>query len=331
MTRLAIVVPCYNEEEILEYTSNILKSKLNYLIKNKEISEDSFILFINDGSKDKTWNLIEEEYNKSRYIYGLNLSSNVGHQNALYAGLMNVKDICDISISIDADLQDDIQVIDTMIREYKEGSDIVYGVRSSRKKDTFFKRNTAQLFYKFMSILGVKTIYNHADFRLMSAISLEALSKYKERNLFLRGIVPLIGYNTSVVTYERKERAAGESKYPLKKMLSFALEGVTSFSTTPLMMIAHFGLIIIIISICAGMYALNSYFRGYIVEGWTSLILSIWFIGGIQLLCMGVLGTYIGKIYKEVKGRPRYNVEKFLHNENSDEVNKYYGYNWQED
>ena len=178
-----------------------------------------------------------------------------------------------------------------------------------------------------MSILGVKTIYNHADFRLMSAISLEALSKYKERNLFLRGIVPLIGYNTSVVTYERKERAAGESKYPLKKMLSFALEGVTSFSTTPLMMIAHFGLIIIIISICAGMYALNSYFRGYIVEGWTSLILSIWFIGGIQLLCMGVLGTYIGKIYKEVKGRPRYNVEKFLHNENSDEVNKYYGYN----
>lgn len=327
MTRLAIVVPCYNEEEILEYTSNILKSKLNYLIKNKEISEDSFILFINDGSKDKTWNLIEEEYNKSRYIYGLNLSSNVGHQNALYAGLMNVKDICDISISIDADLQDDIQVIDTMIREYKEGSDIVYGVRSSRKKDTFFKRNTAQLFYKFMSILGVKTIYNHADFRLMSAISLEALSKYKERNLFLRGIVPLIGYNTSVVTYERKERAAGESKYPLKKMLSFALEGVTSFSTTPLMMIAHFGLIIIIISICAGMYALNSYFRGYIVEGWTSLILSIWFIGGIQLLCMGVLGTYIGKIYKEVKGRPRYNVEKFLHNENSDEVNKYYGYN----
>ena len=327
MTRLAIVVPCYNEEEILEYTSNILKSKLNYLIKNKEISEDSFILFINDGSKDKTWNLIEEEYNKSRYIYGLNLSSNVGHQNALYAGLMNVKDICDISISIDADLQDDIQVIDTMIREYKEGSDIVYGVRSSRKKDTFFKRNTAQLFYKFMSILGVKTIYNHADFRLMSAISLEALSKYKERNLFLRGRVPLIGYNTSVVTYERKERAAGESKYPLKKMLSFALEGVTSFSTTPLMMIAHFGLIIIIISICAGMYALNSYFRGYIVEGWTSLILSIWFIGGIQLLCMGVLGTYIGKIYKEVKGRPRYNVEKFLHNENSDEVNKYYGYN----
>ena len=331
MTRLAIVVPCYNEEEILEYTSNVLKSKLNYLIKNKEISEDSFILFINDGSKDKTWNLIEEEYNKSRYIYGLNLSSNVGHQNALYAGLMNVKDICDISISIDADLQDDIQVIDTMIREYKEGSDIVYGVRSSRKKDTFFKRNTAQLFYKFMSILGVKTIYNHADFRLMSAISLEALSKYKERNLFLRGIVPLIGYNTSVVTYERKERAAGESKYPLKKMLSFALEGVTSFSTTPLMMIAHFGLIIIIISICAGMYALNSYFRGYIVEGWTSLILSIWFIGGIQLLCMGVLGTYIGKIYKEVKGRPRYNVEKFLHNENSDEVNKYYGHNWQED
>ena len=327
MTRLAIVVPCYNEEEILEYTSNILKSKLNYLIKNKEISEDSFILFINDGSKDKTWNLIEEEYNKSRYIYGLNLSSNVGHQNALYAGLMNVKDICDISISIDADLQDDIQVIDTMIREYKEGSDIVYGIRSSRKKDTFFKRNTAQLFYKFMSILGVKTVYNHADFRLMSAISLEALSKYKERNLFLRGIVPLIGYNTSVVTYERKERAAGESKYPLKKMLSFALEGVTSFSTTPLMMIAHFGLIIIIISICAGMYALNSYFRGYIVEGWTSLILSIWFIGGIQLLCMGVLGTYIGKIYKEVKGRPRYNVEKFLHNENSDEGNKYYGYN----
>lgn len=327
MTRLAIVVPCYNEEEILEYTSNILKSKLNYLIKNKEISEDSFILFVNDGSKDKTWDLIEEEYNKSRYIYGLNLSSNVGHQNALYAGLMNVKDICDISISIDADLQDDIQVIDTMIREYKEGSDIVYGIRSSRKKDTFFKRNTAQLFYKFMSILGVKTIYNHADFRLMSAISLEALSKYKERNLFLRGIVPLIGYNTSVVTYERKERAAGESKYPLKKMLSFALEGVTSFSTTPLMMIAHFGLIIIIISICAGMYALNSYFRGYIVEGWTSLILSIWFIGGIQLLCMGVLGTYIGKIYKEVKGRPRYNVEKFLHNENSDEVNKYYGYN----
>lgn len=327
MTRLAIVVPCYNEEEILEYTSNVLKSKLNYLIKNKEISEDSFILFINDGSEDRTWNLIEEEYNKSKYIYGLNLSSNVGHQNALYAGLMNVKDICDISISIDADLQDDIQVIDTMIREYKEGSDIVYGVRSSRKKDTFFKRNTAQLFYKFMSVLGVKTIYNHADFRLMSAISLEALSKYKERNLFLRGIVPLIGYNTSVVTYERKERAAGESKYPLKKMLSFALEGVTSFSTTPLMMIAHLGLVIIMTSICAGIYALYSYLRGKVVEGWTSLILSIWFIGGIQLLCMGVLGTYIGKIYKEVKGRPRYNVEKFLHNENCDEVNKYYGYN----
>lgn len=330
MNRLSIVVPCYNEEKVLEYTTKVLTLKVKQLIKIGKISEDSFILFVNDGSKDSTWELIEEQFSKNKYIYGLNLSGNVGHQNALYAGLMNVKDICDICISMDADLQDDIEAIDSMLEEYENGKDIVYGVRSSREKDTFFKRNTAQLFYKFMSVLGVKTVYNHADFRLMSSRALNELSKYKERNLFLRGIVPLIGYDTSIVKYERKERIAGESKYPLKKMLSFALDGITSFSTKPLTIIAGLGSIIIISSIFTAIYAFCSYLVGHVVAGWTSLMLSIWFIGGVQLLCVGILGTYIGKIYKEVKERPRYHVESFLSNESysHDEENKYYGENY---
>lgn len=285
------------------------------LIKKSKIASNSGILFVNDGSKDKTWEIIQNEYVRNPYVYGLGLAGNVGHQNALFAGLQTAAEICDFSISIDADLQDDIEVIEQMVDEYLSGADIVYGVRSERKTDTFFKRFTAQLFYRIMEMMGVKTVYNHADFRLMSARAMKQLGQYKERNLFLRGMVPLIGYKTATVTYARKERLAGESKYPLKKMLSFAWDGITSFSIKPISMIMAFGGVIVACSMIAFIYTLVSYFMGHVSPGWSSLMISIWFLGGVQLLFIGVVGQYVGKTYIESKERPRYNVEKFLNHE----------------
>lgn len=315
MQRLMIVVPCYNEEEILPYSIEKLTGVIKNLIKKSKIASNSGILFVNDGSKDKTWEIIQNEYAKNPYVYGLGLAGNVGHQNALFAGLQTAAEICDFSISIDADLQDDIEVIEQMVDKYLSGADIVYGVRSERKTDTFFKRFTAQSFYRIMEMMGVKTVYNHADFRLMSARAMKQLGQYKERNLFLRGMVPLIGYKTATVTYARKERLAGESKYPLKKMLSFAWDGITSFSIKPISMIMAFGGVIVACSVIAFIYTLVSYFMGHVSPGWSSLMISIWFLGGVQLLFIGVVGQYVGKTYIESKERPRYNVEKFLNHE----------------
>lgn len=312
MDRLALVVPCFNEEAVIEIASKALQGVLENLIQKEKIAEESFVLFVDDGSKDRTWELIEQEFEKHKYIKGLKLAGNVGHQFALTAGLLTAKDCCDVTISIDADLQDDINVIEEMIDKYHEGSDIVYGVRNDRSSDSFFKRTTAQGFYKMLAVMGVRTVYNHADFRLMSQRAVEQFSKYKETNLFLRGMMPLIGYKTEKVYYERKERVAGESKYPLKKMLALAFNGITSFSVKPIDFIASAGAIIIVFCIFAAVYALYSYFTGHVTAGWTSLILSIWFLGGVQLLSIGLIGQYIGKIYIEVKQRPRYNIETFL-------------------
>lgn len=316
MDRLALVVPCYNEEEVLEISAKELKRVLTDLIEKKKISEDSFVLFVNDGSKDKTWELIEKEHKESNMICGLKLAGNVGHQFALTAGLIAAKDMADITVSIDADLQDDTSVIEEMIDKYHEGKDIVYGVRNDRTKDSWFKRTTAQGFYKVMDVMGVKTVYNHADFRLMSKRAVEHFSQYGETNLYLRGMMPLIGYETDCVYYERKERVAGESKYPLKKMLALAWNGITSFSVKPISMITGLGFLIIVLCILAAIYALVSYFCGNVEPGWTSLILSIWFLGGVQLIAIGMIGQYIGKIYIEVKHRPRYNVETLLTHDN---------------
>lgn len=316
MDRLAIVVPCYNEEEVLKIASEALREVLNKLIEKNKISKESYILFVNDGSKDRTWELIEEEHQiYPTQIFGVKLAGNVGHQFALTAGLITAMEMCDVTVSIDADLQDDVTVIEEMIDKYYEGNDIVYGVRKERKTDTFFKRVTAQGFYKIMAAMGVKTIYNHADFRLMSKRAVEHFAEYKESNLFLRGMMPLIGYQTANVYYDRKERVAGESKYPLKKMLALAFNGISSFSVKPISMIIGLGIFIIGISILAAIYALVSYFTGKVEPGWTSLILSIWFLGGIQLLAIGLIGQYIGKIYMEVKKRPRFNIEKVLKNQ----------------
>ena len=309
MDKLAIVVPCYNEEEVLNMAADALRGVLDDLIGKAKIANDSFILFVNDGSKDKTWELIEEEHKKHPVqVCGVKLAGNVGHQSALTAGLLTAMELSDVMVSIDADLQDDVNVIEEMIDKFHAGNDIVYGVRKERKTDTFFKRMTAQGFYKVMAMMGVKTIYNHADFRLMSKRAVEHFAKFRETNMYLRGMMPLIGYQTDSVYYDRKERAAGESKYPLKKMLS-------SFSTKPISMIMGLGVIIIVCSVLAAIYALISYFTGNVEPGWTSLILSIWFLGGLQLLAIGMVGLYIGKIYMEVKQRPRYNIEKVLKSE----------------
>lgn len=316
MDRLAIVVPCYNEEEVLKIASKALREVLDDLVSKNKIAPDSFILFVNDGSRDRTWELIEEEHRLyPGQVRGVKLAGNVGHQFALTAGLLTAMERSDVTISIDADLQDDVAVIEEMIDKFHGGSDIVYGVRRERKSDTFFKRTTAQAFYKLMALMGVKTVYNHADFRLMSKRAVEQFSKYKESNLFLRGMMPLIGYQTDSVYYDRKERVAGESKYPLKKMLALAFNGISSFSVKPISMILGLGLFIIVCSMLAAVYALISYFTGSVVPGWTSLILSIWFLGGLQLMAIGMVGQYIGKIYMEVKQRPRYNIEKILEGE----------------
>lgn len=310
--KLYIVVPCYNEQEVLPETSKRLKDKLTSLIKREIVSEDSRIIFVNDGSKDQTWSIIRGLYETDSYYGGINLSRNRGHQNALLAGLMTVKEDADVVISMDADLQDDINAIDEMIEKYQSGIDIVYGVRSKRKTDTFFKRFTAEGFYKVMELLGANTVYNHADYRLMSKRALQGLEEFKEVNLFLRGMVPLIGYSTDVVYYERSERFAGESKYPLKKMLAFAMEGITSLSTKPIRMITDLGIFIFFMSFVILIYSLVRHFTGETVVGWTTIVVSIWAIGGLILLSLGIIGEYIGKIYLETKARPRYIIESYL-------------------
>ena len=307
---LYLVIPCYNEEEVLPETARQLTERLSALMEQGLVSAKSRMLFVDDGSRDKTWEIISSLSGENPYVCGLKLAHNRGHQNALLAGLMEAKNHADCVISLDADLQDDIGVLTQFVEKFREGCDVVYGVRSSRETDSFFKRATAQGFYRFMGLLGVDVVYNHADYRLMSRRALDALSEYKEVNLFLRGIVPLIGYRSDYVTYERHERFAGESKYPLKKMLSFALDGITSFSVKPLKIISNLGILVSVLSIAGLLYALISYFCGSTVEGWTAIVCSIWLLGGIQLLCIGVVGGYVGKIYSEVKARPRFRVEE---------------------
>lgn len=309
---LYLVIPCYNEEAVLRETAKQLLAKMNSMFERGMISRESKIMFVNDGSKDKTWEIIEELHASNPIYSGVKLSRNKGHQNALLAGLMTAKEKADITISLDADLQDDVDVIDQMVEKYQEGNDIVYGVRSARKTDTFFKKFTAQGFYKLMQAMGVEIVYNHADYRLMSKRALEGLAEFKEVNLFLRGIVPLIGYKSDTVTYERHERFAGESKYPLKKMLAFATDGITSFSIKPIRLITAFGILIFAISILMLFYSLVVHFMGKTVAGWTSMIISIWAIGGLQLLAIGIVGEYIGKIYLETKERPKYIIETVL-------------------
>ena len=309
---LYIVIPCFNEEEVLKETTKRLKTKLKKLLKEKIISTKSRVMYVNDGSKDKTWAIIKEINQKENLFTGISLSRNRGHQNALLAGLLTAKDYADIVISMDSDLQDDIDAIDKMITKYLEGNDIVYGVRSKRKKDSFFKKITAEGFYKVMNLLGVECIYNHADYRLTSKRVLEEFSNYKEVNLFLRGMFPLVGFKSDIVYYERNERFAGKSKYPLKKMLNFAWDGITSFSIKPLRMICILGFMILFISIAIMIYSLIRKLTGNTVPGWTFLSISIWFIGGIQMISIGSIGEYIGKIYQETKQRPRYIIEEIL-------------------
>ena len=310
---LYMVIPCYNEEAVLHETAARLQEKYTALREKGMISAESRIVFVNDGSKDQTWQIISELHASAPdFFSGINLAHNAGHQNAVLAGLMTVKEQCDMAISMDADLQDDINAIDEMVAKYYEGNQVVYGVRSARDTDTFFKKFTAEGFYKFMSAMGADVVYNHADFRLMSRRVLQELGNFREVNLFLRGMVPLIGFQSCNVYYERAERFAGESKYPLKKMLALAFNGISSFSVKPITMVTGLGVVIIILSILAAIYALISYVAGRVEPGWTSLILSIWFLGGVQLLCIGLIGQYIGKIYIEVKHRPRYNIEKIL-------------------
>jgi len=310
--KLFMVIPCYNEQEVLPETSKRLKEKLNTLIKNEKISPDSRIVFVDDGSRDNTWNMIAELHKEDPIFQGVKLSRNRGHQNALLAGLMTVKDICDISISMDADLQDDINAIDGMVEKYENGAEIVYGVRSQRKTDTFFKRYTAESYYKLMNKMGADIVYNHADFRLMSSRALDFLSDFSEVNLFLRGIVPMIGLKTDVEYYERAERFAGESKYPLFKMLQFAFEGITSLSTKPIKIISGLGVFIFFISFIVLIYSLIRHFTGATIPGWTTTVLSVWAIGGLTMISLGVIGEYIGKIYLETKNRPRYIISTYL-------------------
>ncbi|MCK6256176.1 glycosyltransferase family 2 protein [Fictibacillus sp. KIGAM418] len=314
---LTIVVPCYNEEEVLQETTKQLTYLLEDLETEKLIHTQSKIMFVDDGSKDRTWNMIEEESFVNGYVTGLKLSRNAGHQNALLAGLMKAKEFSDCVISIDADLQDDITVIREFILKYNEGCEIVYGVRRKRDTDTFFKRTTANGFYRFMQKIGIDLIPNHADFRLMSKRALDELCRYEENNLFLRGIIPLIGFKSDNAYYDRKERLAGTTKYPLKKMLAFAADGITSFSIAPIRFVTLIGMMSIILSVLLGGYAIVQEILGHTESGWSSLMISIWFIGGLQLLGIGVIGEYIGKIFKEVKRRPKYSIEANLNLEDT--------------
>ena len=311
-TVLAIVVPCYNEEEVLPQTNQQLRGLLDTMMRDGLVGQGSYLLYVDDGSRDRTWMIIEDYSNSDAHVRGLKLAGNVGHQNALMAGLETARQDADIIVSIDADLQDDIKAIPEMVKKYDDGCDIVYGVRRKRTTDTLFKRTTAQMFYRFMSGMGVKSVYNHADFRLMSQRAVDALCQYEERNLFLRGLVPLLGYRTDQVLYDRLERQAGESKYPLSKMLSFAIDGVTSFSVKPLRLIFDLGLIFLLISLCILIYVIVALCQGRGVQGWASLMLSIWFVGGCVLICLSIIAAYIGRIYTEEKHRPRYNIEKYI-------------------
>lgn len=306
---LTIVVPCFNEEEVLPVTFSQLSQLIKRLINIKLISENSRILFVDDGSSDHTWSMVYKESLHNEYVKGLKLARNVGHQNALLAGLFTAKDYSDCVVSVDADLQDDIHVIREFIEKFNEGYEIVYGVRKKRETDTFFKRHTAQGFYKLMKAMGVELIYNHADYRLMSKRALQELQLFEEANLFLRGIVPLIGFQSTSVYYDRKERQAGESKYPLKKMIAFAFDGITSFSVTPIRLVLMLGFLSFFVSLLFGAYFFGLKLLGNTVSGWTSIIASIWLIGGIQLIAIGIIGEYIGKVYKEAKRRPRYIVD----------------------
>lgn len=310
---LYLVIPCYNEEEVLPETTRQLTKKMNDLMRRGLIAQESRIVYVNDGSKDNTWALIERYHRENPLVNGVDLSRNRGHQNALLAGLMTVKDEADVVISLDADLQDDVDAIDRFLEKYYEGCEVVYGVRSARKTDSWFKRHSAQAFYKLMKFFGVDIVYNHADYRLMSRRVLGELAQYGEVNLFLRGLVPLVGFPSGVVEYERRERFAGTSKYPLKKMLSFALDGVTSFSIKPIRFITGLGLLIFAVSILMLLYFLIVHWTGHTVAGWTSIMVSVWAIGGLQLLAIGVIGEYIGKTYLETKRRPRYIVKQYLH------------------
>ncbi len=309
---LYIVVPCYNEEEVLNETTKRLEEKLKKLIKNKVISNKSKVMYVNDGSNDKTWEIIKNINDKDKLFTGISLSKNEGHQKALLAGLMTAKDYADFIISMDADLQDDINAIDEMISKYYLGYEIVYGVRSSRKKDTWFKKTTAQCFYKFMKFMKVDIVYNHADYRLTSKRVLNELENFKEVNLFLRGMFPLLGYSSEIVYYERKERFAGRSKYPLKKMLNFAWDGITSFSVRPITVVLNLGIIIFVISIFVLLYCFIIKLMGKAVAGWTFIVCSIWLVAGIQMLSLGIIGEYVGKIYSETKRRPRYIIKENL-------------------
>lgn len=312
MTKLYIVIPCYNEEAVLLETATRLREKMHTLISENIISNDSRVILVDDGSNDGTWELIKRIHYSDKLFSGCKLSRNQGHQNALLAGLDCARGKCDAVISMDADLQDDIEVIDEFVKKYEEGNEVVYGVRSSRKNDSFFKSKTAKLFYKVMELMGAEIVSNHADYRLLGSKALEGLFEFKEVNLFLRGIVPLVGYKSAKVYYERKERFAGNSKYPLKKMISFALDGITSFSIKPIKMITSLGVIFVLVSGIMLLYSLISYFTGHSVSGWASLITSIWLLGGLQLLAIGIIGEYIGKVFLETKKRPRYIIEEFL-------------------
>ena len=317
---LYIVVPCYNEEEVLPETSRRLKNKLKQLADAGKISPKSRVLFVNDGSRDRTWELISQLHENDPIFCGVDLSRNRGHQNALLAGLMTARDRADLVISMDADLQDDVDAVDAMVDKYLEGVDIVYGVRSSRKKDSFFKRTTAEAFYRLMNLMGADTVFNHADYRLMSRRALDGLAQFQEVNLFLRGIVPMIGYRTDTVEYERGERFAGESKYPLKKMMAFALEGVTSLSIKPLRMITALGFLIFLVSLIMIVYNVARWIGGTTITGWASLACSIWLIGGLILLALGVIGEYMGKLYLESKHRPRFLIRQVLEDDGDEKT-----------
>ena len=312
MTKLYLAIPCYNEEEVLRDSAQKLLDKYDSMMGAGKISYDSKIVFIDDGSKDKTWQIISELHKENSIFQGIKLSCNRGHQNALLCGLMTLKDKADAVISIDADLQDDINVFDEMVKKYENGCEVVYGVRAKRETDTFFKKFTAEAFYKILQTMGAKVIFNHADFRLMSRKALQTFSLYKETNIFHRGMIPLIGYKYDIVSYDRSERIAGESKYPLKKMLALAWEGITSLSIQPIRLITWLGMAVFGVSFIMIIYSLISYFTGNTVSGWASTLCSIWAIGGLQLLAIGVIGEYIGKIYLATKKTPRFIVEEFL-------------------
>lgn len=309
---LYIVLPCFNEEEILGYTIQHLTELYDSLIPQGMISKKSRLLFINDGSRDHTWDILLEGFEKNPYICCVNLAGNVGHQGAILAGMETAKEHADVIITMDADLQDDIYKIQEMLENYKGGADIVYGVRNNRKTDSWFKRTTAQLFYRIMQSLGVKSIYNHADFRLMSKRAVEELFKYRERNLYLRGIIPIIGFNTAVVYEDRKERVAGETKYTLSKMINLAVDGITSFSVKPVRLILGVGLLFLLLALGILIYVLCTFIAGKTVAGWASLMISMWFIGGSILIALGIVGEYIARIYMEVKDRPRYCIESSI-------------------